>query len=127
MSTACYTSDTLVELELDRPIALLVYDLGRDLAPDEYMCIRVEAPETGRAFQACIEREADALIPQQLTKHAKEVDEACSSELKKWASPGALKIRDRRGCPNIMDSQWVIRFKRMPDGSRIIKCRLCIR
>ena len=26
-----------------------------------------------------------------------------------------------------MDSRWVIRFKRMPDGSLIIKVRLCIR
>ena len=26
-----------------------------------------------------------------------------------------------------MDSRWVIRFKRMPDGSLIVKARLCIR
>ena len=62
-----------------------------------------------------------------MKQHAKEVDEACLSELRKWVNLGALKIRNRVGSPNIMDSRWVIRFKRMPDGSLVIKARLCIR
>ena len=77
--------------------------------------------------QPCIEREADALTPEQLKTHAKEVDEACLGELKKWCNLGALKVRNRQGSPNVMDSRWVIRFKRMPDGSLIVKARLCIR
>ena len=77
--------------------------------------------------QPCIEREADSLTPEQLKTHAKEVDEACLSELRKWVNLGALKISNRVGSPNIMDSRWVIRFKRMPDGSLVIKARLCIR
>ena len=56
-----------------------------------------------------------------------EVDEACLSELKKWTTPGALTIRDRAGSPNIMDSRWVIRLKKMPDGTLVVKARLCIR
>ena len=77
--------------------------------------------------QPCIEREADSLTPEQLKLHAKEVEEACLSELRKWVNLGALKIRNRVGSPNIMDSRRVIRFKRMPDGTLIIKARLCIR
>ena len=79
------------------------------------------------ASQPCIEREADSLTPAQLKEHALAVDEACLSELKKWTSLGALKIRKRLGSPNVMDSRWVIRFKRTPDGSLTIKARLCIR
>ena len=45
--------------------------------------------------QPCIEREADALTPEQLKQYASEVDAVCLSELKKWTSLGALKIRDR--------------------------------
>ena len=29
--------------------------------------------------------------------------------------------------PNIVDSEWVIRIKRMPDGSLAVKARSCIR
>ena len=77
--------------------------------------------------QPCIERGADSLTKEQLMKHAKGVEEACLLELRKWVNLGALKIRPRVGSPNIMDSRWVIRFKRMPDGTMIIKAKLRIR
>ena len=57
--------------------------------------------------QQCIEREVDALTPAQLKEHAAEVDAACLSELKKWTSLGALKIREWLGSPNVMDS-WTV-------------------
>ena len=117
-----------MELELDRPISMLVEGLGRDLLNDEHLVFLVACPESIRQFyQACIEREADALTPDQLKEHAAAVAESCLSELRKWTNLGALKIRDRLGSPNVMDSRWVIRFKKMPDGSLQIKARLCIR
>ena len=105
---ASISADQHVELELDRCISLLVEGLSRDLSQDEHMVYRCESHEPEGVYLACIEKEADALTPEQLLKHAKEVDEACLAELRKWTSLGALKIRDRLGSPNIMDSRWVI-------------------
>ena len=124
--------DSCVELELDYPIALLVDGMTDVLQPGDNMVVQYRRHTNTRESklfisQPCIQREADTLTPQQLKGNATAVDQACISELLKWTSLGALKIRKRAGCPNIMDSRWVIRFKRMPDGSLILKARLCIR
>ena len=127
-------SDSRVELYPDSHIAKLVEGLTHCIGEEAYVVFGygsrpVVATQTFEIFisQPCIEREAGSLTPEQLKTHAKEVDEACLSELRKWVKLGAFKIRNRVGSPNIMDSRWVIRFKRMPDGSLIIKSRLCIR
>ena len=126
--------DNYVQLYLDPDISKLVEGMHHSLDKDVYMVFgygsRPAVASHGLEIyisQPCIEREADSLTPEQLKTHAKEVDEACLSELRKWVNLGALKIRNRAGSPNIMDSRWVIRFKRMPDSSLIVKSRLCIR
>ena len=134
----CFISvveDTQVELEIDYPISMLVEGLVDD--PNGLIGINYQSiDEPGRRQricpslpmflsnkQSCIEREADSLTKEQLIEHADEVDQACLAELLKWITLGALKMRDRLGSPNIMDSRWVIRFKRMPTGDLTIKAR----
>ena len=81
---------THVELELDSMIALFVQGLPRPLEDGECFVARYGQG----SFQACIERETDNLTAEQFQTHAKDVDEACLSELRKWVNLGALKIRD---------------------------------
>eukprot|EP00959_Pyramimonas_sp_CCMP1952_P093897 1964359-Pyramimonas_sp.AAC.1 len=50
-----------------------------------------------------------------------------SKELGNWIEFGALKQRSRRGCTNLMDSRWVIRWKKQPDGKLAVKARPCIK
>eukprot|EP00959_Pyramimonas_sp_CCMP1952_P236522 4942828-Pyramimonas_sp.AAC.1 len=62
-----------------------------------------------------IEREAGELNKDDLIKHRVEVEKAMSKELGNWIELGALKQRSRIGCTNLMDSRWVIRWKKQPD------------
>ena len=74
-----------------------------------------------------IQKEADELTKEDLIKHKDKVDTAILKELANWLELGALQKRLRKGSQDLMTSQWVIRGKRMADGTLAIKARLRIR
>ncbi|CAK0851968.1 unnamed protein product [Prorocentrum cordatum] len=95
-------------------------------ANDERHRIILPVNSTGKT-KMVIEREADELNKEDLIKHRVEVEKAMSKELGNWIELGALKQRSRQGCTNLMDSRWVIRWKKQPDGKLAVKARLCIK
>ena len=120
-------TDQYVELYLKRDIATFVEGMTHVIEYDAYLAVQYSSrminPQTIEISisQPCIEKEADSLTPEPLKLHAKEVDEVCLSDSRKRVNLGALKTRNRVGSQHIMDSRWVIRSKRMPDGSLIIQ------
>ena len=117
-----------LELELPREIALLVVGLlEHDIDQDQQVILTMSGQKDDKKGKAVIAREADELSTEDIKRHQKGVDDACLGELKNWLDLGALKMRERKGCTNLMTSRWVIRWKRKPDESLVIKARLCIK
>ena len=78
--------------------------------------------------KVAIERDMDNLSTAEEKEHARDLQKAMLKELTQWTSLKALKIRLRKGSPNIMDSRWVHKWKRYPHKVEAeIKSRLCIR
>ena len=71
--------------------------------------------KTGKPNMA-IEREADELTKADLITHRVDVEKAMFKELANWMELGALKQRGRQGCTYLMDSRWIIRWKKQSDG-----------
>ena len=61
-----------------------------------------------------------------LTKNPTLVKAAVLAELKRWASNGAFRRISRAKAFNMLTSRYVFTWKRMADGSRYMKCRLCV-
>eukprot|EP00971_Amphidinium_carterae_P331793 6465576-Amphidinium_carterae.1 len=67
------------------------------------------------------------LSSEEKRQHAEEVKAAILSELKRWTGLNSLKRVPRRGAVNILESIYVLTWKRDSKGNRQIKCRLCVR
>ncbi|CAK0892089.1 unnamed protein product, partial [Prorocentrum cordatum] len=127
----------VLEVEFESEISRLVIMTtdARDLpkseifslfANDEGHRVILSVNSTGKT-KMVIEREADELNKDDLIKHRVEVEKAMPKELGNWIELGALKQRSRLGCTNLMDSRWVIRWKKQPDGKLAVEARLCIK
>ncbi|CAK0873269.1 unnamed protein product [Prorocentrum cordatum] len=127
----------VLEVEFESEISRLVimttdaHDLPKSeifslFANDGGHRVILSVNSTGKT-KMVIEREADELNKDDLIKHRVEVEKAMSKELGNCIELGALKQRSRLGCTNLMDSRWVIRWKKQPDGKLAIKARLCIK
>ena len=121
---------TVVEVEFEMPafMAKLVTDVGmddvRDIGDDSLVAFKMNKQ---RKLEPVIDKEADELTADDIKRHQAEVDKAIIKELTSWIELGALQQRLRKGCTNLMTARWVIRWKRMADGTPVIKARLCIR
>ena len=119
---------TEIEPEIPREFALLFTDLiDGDLGDLPKDSIAVFKLSKKKRLEPVIEKEADELSKENLLKHRNKVDKAILKELKNWLDLGALQKRLRKGCANLMTARWVIRWKRMADGSLEIGARFCIR
>ena len=83
--------------------------------------------------KAVIDRDTDALTPEEYRTHAHEVRAAVLDELKTWVAHKCFSRRPRKGAWNIVDVRWVGKFKRVkakhdPTKTvRVIRMRLTLR
>jgi len=122
--------DGELELEFSRECALLVVGLlDKDIPDSRSVLLRMFLAHGSEKppVKKLIEREADALTPQQKREHLPEVHAAMKNELQKWTGCEALAMRKLEGADNLMSAVWVLRWKKTPEGSFVIRARLCIR
>jgi len=87
-------------LELSRQFAGFLEGLPRQLEEDENVVLYYKPDGT---YQAVIEQEADALTPEELVKHEKQVAEAMLEELKRWSSLGSFQRKAKKDSYNRVD------------------------
>ena len=73
-----------------------------------------------------IEKNYDALTPDEIKKHYKQVEEAIRKEIASFVEHETFMRALRKECKNICTSRWVLRWKEI-NGVRAIKARLTIR
>ena len=83
--------------------------------------------ETGSTTtKRVIERDFDALTPQETKKHWHQVASAIRKELQSFTDLNVFKAVPVQSVSNIMTSRWVLRWK-MIDGVKTVKARLTVR
>ena len=55
------------------------------------------------------------------------VKAAILAELRRWVDNGSFRRQPRREAQNLLTSRYVMTWKRQSDGSRVMKCRICVR
>ena len=96
------------------------------MLPSDYHYVVLAVSSSGKT-KMVVERAANELTKEDLIKHSVDVEKAMAKELGNWMELGALQQRSRQGCTNLMDSRWVIRWKKQTDGTLTIKARSCIK
>ena len=81
---------------------------------------------TSEVASAQIEKNFDALTPQEMKQHFKLVEEAIRKEIASFAEHKTFVRALRKDCTNVCTSRWVLRWKEI-DGVRAVKARLTIR
>ena len=72
--------------------------------------------------------ETDLLTPEQCRYYAKEVHEADLKEARSFVDNKVFKaIHKAKVDCSVIDAIWVHKWKQLPDGTHIIKSRLCAR
>ena len=67
-----------------------------------------------------------AVSDQELKENTKLATEAIQAELQRWVDNGSFRRQSRQYARNIITSRCVFTWKRRPDNSRYMKCRLCV-
>ncbi|CAE8712610.1 unnamed protein product [Polarella glacialis] len=83
----------------------------------------------GKCFR--VDTDTDSLTEADLVKHWREVEAADRKELKQFLDQQIFKLRHINSLDtdegSFVDAIWIRKWKRVPDGSYIIKSRLCAR
>jgi hypothetical protein len=83
----------------------------------------------GKCFR--VDSDTDSLTEADLVKHWREVEAADRKELKQFLDQQIFKLRHINSLDtdegSFVDAIWIRKWKRLPDGSYIIKSRLCAR
>eukprot|EP00971_Amphidinium_carterae_P328570 6460520-Amphidinium_carterae.1 len=91
----------------------------------EFIFVQMEADQN--AIARSEGKSNHNLTSEEKRQHADEVKAAVLSELKRWVGLNSLKRVSRRGAVNVLESIYVLTWKRDAKGNRQIKCRLCVR
>lgn len=95
------------------------------LEPDEILVFKT-AKSASKVTSPQIEKNYDALTPQDIKVHYKLVEAAIRKEIGSFVEHKTFTRAFRRSCKNICTSRWVLRWKEI-DGVRCVKARLTIR
>ena len=63
----------------------------------------------------------------EMKKNPEIFKKAITAELQRWVENASFKRQLRKDAENILSSRYVVTWKRQEDGSRIMKCRMCVR
>ena len=88
-----------------------------------YMSVR-----TGECYR--VDADTDNLTEAEIAQHWRLVDEADRKELQQFVDEAIFRLRHVRsldGGMDVMDAVWVRKWKKLADGTYIVKSRLCIR
>ena len=115
------SANDVFEIEIGPAMSAWFVDAPK-VAVDEILVFKA----TSEVSSAQIEKNFDALTPQEIKQHYKLVEEAIRKEISSFVEHKTFMRALRKDCSNVCTSRWVLRWKEI-DGKRCVKARLTIR
>ena len=103
-------------------------DSGQHYAPDDLYVLAVDRAGIKRSLIETNKTQSNMTVSDdEMRQHPEMVKAAILAELRRWVDNGSFKRQPRREAKNLLTSRYVMTWKRQSDGSRIMKCRICVR